>query len=115
MSDRIDVRWDAFLSHEWSEHSFAIELSKYLKGRGADIWIDASNMKGDISQAMAEGVDNSTYFLIVVTAAYQNKVNLATGKPENCEMEYSFALTKKGKDFFILIVRDNTMLNPRES
>ena len=63
---------------------------------------------------MAEGVEDSTYFILILTRMYSNKVNLLTGQPENCNLEYSLALSKKGVERMIVIVRDATMLNPRE-
>ena len=62
---------------------------------------------------MAEGVEDSTYFILILTKMYSNKVNLQTGQPENCNLEFTLALTKKGVDRMIVIVRDATMLNPR--
>lgn len=63
---------------------------------------------------MAEGVEDSTYFILLLTRKYSLKVNLKTGQPENCNLEYSLALTKKGVENMIVIVRDATMFNPRE-
>ena len=61
---------------------------------------------------MAEGIECSAFFLILLTKAYEDKVNLQAGKEtENCNLEFSFAQTKKPKDKFIIIVRDERMLN----
>ena len=63
---------------------------------------------------MVEGVEDSAYFILLLTREYERKVNLRTGRPENCNLEYSLALTKKGVEKMIVILRDATMYNPRE-
>ena len=63
---------------------------------------------------MAEGVEDSSYFILILTQKYSQNVNLQTGQPENCNLEYSLALTEKGVEKMIVIVRDATMYNPRD-
>ena len=59
---------------------------------------------------MAKGIEDSAYFLILLTKEYEDKVNLTTGKAnENCNLEFTFASTKRrGK--MIIIVLDERML-----
>ena len=61
---------------------------------------------------MAKGIEDSAYFLILLTKEYEDKVNLATGKAnENCNLEFTFASTKRrGK--MIIIVLDEKMQDP---
>ena len=63
---------------------------------------------------MVEGVEDSAYFILLLTREYERKVNLETGHPENCNLEYTLAITKKGVEKMIVILRDATMYNPRE-
>ena len=65
-----------------------------------------------IKGSMTKGVDDSCYFIVLVTQKYMEKVNDPSRK-ENCYIEFEYAQRRKGFSQFIIIVRDASMTNPR--
>lgn len=73
-------KFAAFLSHDWGtdshgrdNHARVKRVFEALRKRGVDCWFDEREMKGDINEKMAQGIDACASVLIFVTANYQKK------------------------------------------
>lgn len=62
---------------------------------------------------MTNGIDDSTWFLVLVTAKYRDKVN-DPNRRQNCYIEFEYAQRTKGFSKFIIILRDESMSDPHD-
>jgi len=83
---RAIMSFDAFLTHDWgtdelgrSNHARVGRVAEALRAAGLSIWFDADEMRGDINQQMADGIDHSACCVVFVTERYVLK---ASGKGE---------------------------------
>ncbi|KAJ3127338.1 hypothetical protein HK100_009808 [Physocladia obscura] len=60
-----------------------------LKARNLKVWFDLVNMRGDITDSMAGGIDASLVFVPILSLAYQES--------ENCMLEIRYAKDRKKK------------------
>ena len=60
-----------------------------LVARGFDVWLDIDQMKGDIQDAMADAVTQSSAVIVLVTKTYKES--------GSCKSELTFANTQKKK------------------
>lgn len=83
-----------FASHDWGEgeknHRRVVEVAKHLRGRGLDVWLDETHMKGNILDAMCAGIDASDHVLVFVTRNYMDKVR-SGGETDNVRREFMYA------------------------
>ena len=97
-----------FLSHEWGYKDRVRAVSRELKGRGFDVWIDIEKMCGNISVCMADGIRRSDIVILFLSKAYIDKVN--TGLIwDNCYKEFAYSLFLHKK--IIPVVLDPALLN----
>lgn len=64
-----DKTYDIFISHRGEDTELAIEIKKYLDSKGVNAYCDTDNIKGGDNYVtkMKTGIENSAYFLILVT------------------------------------------------
>lgn len=58
-----------FISHASADKPVARKIASELRNRGIDVWIDEKNVDvgSSIGEAVAEGIDSSDYFLILLS------------------------------------------------
>ncbi len=83
--------FDVFLSHDWGKdvegrdnHARVLRLCQEMTARNIVPWCDEYEMKGNIDDCMASGIDNSRNVIIFVTKQYIKKAN---GLAEKGEMD----------------------------
>ncbi|KAI9312315.1 hypothetical protein DFJ73DRAFT_885788 [Zopfochytrium polystomum] len=84
-----NASFDAMISYCWANHEVARQVSDHLKSLGFKIWIDTSNMKGNIYSAMTAAVLSSTVVVPFISDDYVNS--------GNCFSEIQFARDKRKK------------------
>jgi hypothetical protein len=67
-----------FASHDWGvdriNHDRVKEVALQLRQRGIRVWLDETNMKGNVFDAMCRGIDSCDVVLVFVTTQYIQKV-----------------------------------------
>tara|TARA_A100001015_G_scaffold201187_1_gene224626 strand:+ start:982 stop:1581 length:600 start_codon:yes stop_codon:yes gene_type:complete len=102
-----------FISHTWKNdeenrrtHNRAMLLVKQLRKDGWSVWFDEDNLKyGNIDAAMADGIEQSSYFIMLLTKKYIDKVNNGCKNVpinDNCAKEFNCALVR-GKPIIPMI------------
>ena len=72
------------LSYQWDHQQQVVEIRKLLEGDHAiKCWMDVDNMKEDIYDSMAEGVQGALAVVSCMSPAYQDSAN--------CKLELKFA------------------------
>lgn len=95
-----------FISHTWkydeenrNTHRRAMYLTNELRKIGKKVWFDEDNMRyGNIDSLMADGIEKCSYFVVLLTKQYINKVNNGCRKipiSDNCAKEFNYALISK--------------------
>lgn len=95
-----------FISHTWkydeenrNTHRRAMHLTNELRKIGKKVWFDEDNMKyGNIDSLMTDGIEKCSYFVVLLTKQYINKVNNGCRKipiSDNCAKEFNYALISK--------------------
>jgi hypothetical protein len=76
------MRYDAFLTHDWGKdergrdnHDRVVIVAKHLIERGFKIWLDETEMDGNVNKKMAEGVRESAYVVFFITMRYLEKAS----------------------------------------
>ncbi|XP_064645514.1 uncharacterized protein LOC135498927 [Lineus longissimus] len=77
-----------FISYSWHDKKKVRKIAARLKELGYNIWIDHEQMKENILQAMAQGIEDSAIFLMCMSESYKESPNCRT------EAEYAFKLQK---------------------
>ena len=109
-----------FLSHNWApdevgrdNHRRVSIINKELKGMGYQTWFDEDQMRGDIDERMAEGIENTKCVIVFMTKKYHDKVNGKIAN-DNCKLEFSHAKRKKTGDKMLAVVMEPCMTIPKE-
>ena len=96
-----------FVSHDWGAngetHRRVGKVVELLRDRGIEVWFDETHMKGNILDAMCEGIDSSDHVLCFITQAYIAKVQTG-GDADNVRREFMYA-QHKGKSGHIIPIR----------
>jgi len=91
--------FDVFLSHNWGKdiegrdnHARVKRLCEELESKGIKTWCDEYDMKGNICEAMAKGIDNSKKVIVFVTEEYIKKANgeAEKGTKDNVYREFNY-------------------------
>ncbi|CAK8672692.1 unnamed protein product [Clavelina lepadiformis] len=98
------VQWKhIMISYNWKDSKkLAHKISDMLCDAGYNVWIDKGQMKGDIYEKMAQGVENAHVILMFTSSNYE--------KSENCKSEATYARDKKKK---IIPIRVQDGYEPR--
>jgi len=116
-------KYDAFLSHNWGydeegrdNHIRVSGFNDELKKRNIKTWFDTEQMKGNILDNMAGGIDDSQIAIIFVTKDYINKVagKGPNGENDNCKIEFQYARTQKGVENILTVVMEPSCKDVRE-
>lgn len=120
MRQRNPVPTSAFLAHDWgtdelgrNNHERVSKLNACMKALGMSTWFDEEQMRGDINQKMAEGIDNTSVVVVFVTKRYMEKVAGQCGPDDNCKFEFDYALLRKGVNYMIPVVMEPRCRNTR--
>ena len=91
-----------FFSHDWgtdalgrSNHARVVAIKRRLAEEcGLQGWLDEERMKGDINQAMTNGIDDSATVVVFITERYVMKVagKGPNGDDDNCRKEFGAVL-----------------------
>lgn len=113
---------DVFLSHNWGEdnmgrdnHHRVAKINNALVQLGYETWFDQSDMKGNIKDAMREGILSSQCFIVFLTQNYMKKANGKSekGKKDNCHTEFSTATEDKGLEKIVTVIMDPECLDSK--
>ena len=112
-------RCTVFLSHTWcgpdEPHERVIRIAKGLRRLGWRVWLDDTDMVGNIDGCIARGIQNSSVVVLFLTRDYCRKINRAANsvtRNDNCYNEFSYALWA-GKPI-VPVMMDATMRNPSQ-
>ncbi|XP_072014355.1 uncharacterized protein [Amphiura filiformis] len=76
------------ISYNWEHQKTAIKIRDKLKHRGFDTWMDVNEMRGNILQAMAEGIERADVMLMCFSRHYKASACC------RAEVKYAFKLQK---------------------
>jgi len=88
--------YDAFFSHAWGRnsetHQSVMKIYGALKNR-VQVWIDEEKMNGNVSAAMAAGIQRSNCVVVFITELYATKIagKSPSGNKDNCFLEFDYA------------------------
>ena len=103
---------DCFLSHNWGDkninHGNVKNINEILKKKGLRTWFDENKIDGNIRYKMAEGIDNTTCFIVFITREYRDKVNGIDMK-DNCKYEFTYAMNQLGSQNMIPVIMEKEM------
>ena len=113
---RSGAGFDLFLSHNWglapyANHTRVVALAADLEARGVHVWLDETNMGGNIMTAMTDGIEQSRAVLVCVTRDYIAKVG-APGA-DNCKLEFNHAYQRKGPEAMLAVAMDPDVASTR--
>ncbi|XP_072050966.1 uncharacterized protein [Amphiura filiformis] len=77
------------ISYQWDSQERAIQIRNRLVADGYRVWMDITNMKGDILEAMADAVQRSDVLLLCMTEKYKDSRSCRS------EATYAYKLQKK--------------------
>jgi hypothetical protein len=103
---------DCFLSHNWGDkninHGNVKKINEILRKKGLRTWFDENKIDGNIRYKMAEGIDNTTCFIVFITREYRDKVNGIDMK-DNCKYEFTYAMNQLGSQNMIPVIMEKEM------
>lgn len=89
-----------FASHDWgtngANHAKVAEVVAALRREGIEVWFDADDMKGNILDAMCDGINTSDVVLVFVTRKYIAKVESGSDS-DNVRREFMYAARQPQK------------------
>lgn len=101
-----------FASHDWGKdglnHTRVREVVAGLREMGYIVWFDESDLKGNIMDAMCDGIDTCDVFLVFVTRNYVRKVQHG-GDGDNCRREFMYAQRRVGTSRMVTIRFDSEL------
>ncbi|XP_072026208.1 uncharacterized protein [Amphiura filiformis] len=77
------------LSYQWDSQQRVLQIKERLLHAGYRVWMDLTNLRGDILTAMAEAVEESDVILICMTEKYKNS--------KSCRAEATYAYKQRKK------------------
>ena len=106
-----------FLSHTWQSdasgrdtHQRVKQLNDALCQRGKlTTWFDETDMHGNITLAMCNGIDQCDVVVVCITRAYIDKCNAS--ESNNCGLELNYAYERKRATRLIPIVMEACCLD----
>jgi len=108
--------FDCFFSHNWGDngvnHRYVLKIHEAMKKRGVKGWIDHNQMRGNINQAMYDGLESSNVFLAFLTKDYHDKVTGQNAR-DSCYREFKYAVDYFTHKRAIPIILDERMRNSR--
>ena len=75
------------ISYQWDSQTDVIQIKDALEASGYDIWMDLDDMRGNIYQKMAEGVEGAQLIIMCMSSKYQTSVN--------CNKEFQYAQDRR--------------------
>ncbi len=119
------TRFHGFASHTWvvdeekrNNHDRVLQISRVLeKSHQIRLWVVADQMKGQILDAMCDGIDESEVFVLFLTKAYIDKVHQRVDLCDNCKLEFQYGMQQRhsqGKTILVLMescVKDKRLWN----
>ena len=111
---------DVFLSHNWGRdkldrdnHQRVSIIDKELKRLGYKTWFDEDNMRGDIDEQMAKGIEKTKCVIVFMTQKYYDKVN-GEVPDDNCKLEFNHAKRMKKSNKMIAVIMEPCMTNAKD-
>lgn len=81
----VTITKHVMISYNWGSKPLVLHVNEMLNQAGIKTWIDVKDMGGNISDSMAHAVENASYLVAFVTAAYKES--------GNCRRECEYADT----------------------
>jgi hypothetical protein len=102
-----------FASHDWgvnaSNHAKVAQVVAELRRRDFPVWFDETHMRGNILDAMCQGIDSSDVVIVFLTSNYMRKVKSGNDH-DNVRREFMYAANTPDK--FVCVKFDNALPNP---
>ncbi|CAF0737919.1 unnamed protein product [Rotaria sordida] len=89
---------DIMLSYNHDVQQLSKQIKDHLVADGYNVWIDVERMHGNILDAMADAIENSTIFLMCLTEKYKDS--------PSCRLECEYAYLRK-KTIIPLLLQAN--------
>lgn len=118
-----EISFQAFLSHDWGTdasgrdtHARVVAVAEALKSAGLATWLDEEQMRGNVNEKMAEGIEDSATIVCFLTERYLNKASGRgpNGQDDNCKFEFDLALTSQhlGVEKMIPVILERQLASP---
>jgi hypothetical protein len=115
--------FQAFLSHDWGTdasgrdtHARVVGVAEVLKLAGLTTWLDEEQMRGNVNEKMAEGIEGSATVVCFLTERYLNKASGRgpNGQDDNCKFEFDLALMSQhlGVEKMIPVILERQLATP---
>jgi hypothetical protein len=107
--------YSAFLSHDWGqdeihENHFKVKHISFLfKDHKVKSWIDDSNNRDNMLFSIAEGIRQSHFFILFLTANLNEKIKRGHERKEWCFRELNYAAYKLSPKNMIVVVLEEEM------
>jgi hypothetical protein len=95
------LKYAGFMTHDWGtdqygrrNHDRVVRLAYNLRARGFDMWIDETELTGNIDEQICDGIDNSNMVVIFMTQNYIDKVT-GDNANDNCKKEFNYASQRR--------------------
>jgi GTPase SAR1 family protein len=102
-----------FLSHDWGEdhgnHKKVKEIDSLLKKEGITTWIDSTNNRDNMLFSIADGIRKSHFFIVFLTANFNDKIQRGHEDKEWCFRELSFASYMLSPKNLMVVVLDEAV------
>jgi hypothetical protein len=93
---RIEQKFDIMLSYQWDIQDFVRDMYMELDMKTIKTWMDIwGGMQGNINEAMATAVENSTLMISFLTERYQKSIN--------CNLELMYAKQHQKPIIFVKV------------
>ena len=81
--------YDVMISYNWGIQEIALRIRDVLEEENISVWMDVTNMVGNMNKRMAEAVQNSRLFIACLSKAYEASRNC------NKEIKHADYLNRK--------------------
>ena len=102
-----------FASHDWGvgqkNHERVSVVVNELRRRNIHVWFDETHMRGNIMDAMCEGIDKCDVMVVFLTCNYMNKVQSGNDN-DNVRREFMYGANTPEK--LLCVKFDDSLPNP---
>jgi hypothetical protein len=101
-----------FASHDWGKdganHRKVAQLVPRLRAKGLHVWFDDTHMKGNILDAMCDGIDASDVMIVFLTNNYIKKVR-SKDDSDNVRREFLYGIQTLTTDRIVVVRFDSAL------
>jgi hypothetical protein len=103
------------LAHDWGDspeqinHRRIEAINTYFKSQGLTTWLDTTDNKGNMKDCIAESIPACHFFLVFLTANYNQKISKGIKEKDWCYYEYNYATQALVPEKMLLILLEPEM------